>query len=36
VLGELLDRGVARAGDRGLLAAMGPGFSAEMALLEWP
>jgi alkylresorcinol/alkylpyrone synthase len=35
VLGEHLDRDVAQPGDLGLLAAMGPGFSAEMALLEW-
>jgi alkylresorcinol/alkylpyrone synthase len=36
VLGEHLDRGVARAGDLGLLAAMGPGFCAELVLLRWP
>jgi alkylresorcinol/alkylpyrone synthase len=35
VLGEHLDRGVALPGDIALLAAMGPGFSAELALLEW-
>jgi alkylresorcinol/alkylpyrone synthase len=35
VLGEHLDRNLARPGDLGLIAAMGPGFSAEMALLEW-
>jgi alkylresorcinol/alkylpyrone synthase len=35
VLGDLLDSGEARPGDRGLLLAMGPGFCAEMVLLEW-
>ncbi|MFH1176344.1 MAG: 3-oxoacyl-[acyl-carrier-protein] synthase III C-terminal domain-containing protein, partial [Acidobacteriota bacterium] len=35
VLGELLDSGEARAGDNGLLLAMGPGFCAELALLRW-
>ena len=35
VLGDLLDAGEARAGDFGLLAAMGPGFSAELVLLRW-
>jgi alkylresorcinol/alkylpyrone synthase len=35
VLGDLLDAGEARAGDVGLLAAMGPGFSAELVLLQW-
>jgi alkylresorcinol/alkylpyrone synthase len=35
VLGDLLDAGEARAGDVGLLAAMGPGFSAELVLLRW-
>lgn len=35
VLGDLLDAGVARAGDLGLLAAMGPGFCAELGLLSW-
>ncbi len=35
VLGELLDSGEAEPGDRGLLMAMGPGFGAELALLEW-
>jgi alkylresorcinol/alkylpyrone synthase len=35
VLGDLLDAGEARAGDLGLLAAMGPGFSAELVLLSW-
>jgi alkylresorcinol/alkylpyrone synthase len=35
VLGDLLDAGEAREGDLGLLAAMGPGFSAEMLLLRW-
>jgi alkylresorcinol/alkylpyrone synthase len=35
VLGDLLDAGEARPGDLGLLAAMGPGFSAELVLLAW-
>jgi alkylresorcinol/alkylpyrone synthase len=35
VLADLLDAGEAREGDVGLLAAMGPGFSAELVLLRW-
>jgi alkylresorcinol/alkylpyrone synthase len=35
VLHEWLKDGAMRAGDRGLLAAFGPGFSAEMLLLQW-
>jgi len=35
VLGDLLDSGEAREGDLGLLAAMGPGFGAELLLLRW-
>lgn len=35
VLGDLLDSAEARPGDVGLLAAMGPGFSAELVLLRW-
>ncbi len=35
VLHEWLARGEMRPGDRGLLAAFGPGFSAEMLLLQW-
>jgi alkylresorcinol/alkylpyrone synthase len=35
VLGEHLDAAEARPGDLGLLAAMGPGFSAELVLLAW-
>lgn len=35
VLHEWMSRGEAKAGDRGLLAAFGPGFSAEMLLLQW-
>ncbi len=35
VLGDLLEAGEARAGDVGVLAAMGPGFSAELLLLRW-
>jgi alkylresorcinol/alkylpyrone synthase len=35
VLGDLLDSREAQAGDVGVLAAMGPGFSAELLLLRW-
>jgi alkylresorcinol/alkylpyrone synthase len=35
VLGDFLDARDARPGDLGLLAAMGPGFSAELLLLRW-
>jgi alkylresorcinol/alkylpyrone synthase len=35
VLRDLLDAGEARPGDFGVLAAMGPGFSAELLLLRW-
>jgi len=35
VLADLLASGEARAGDRGLLLAMGPGFCSELVLLEW-
>lgn len=35
VLGELLDSGEPREGDLGLLLAMGPGFCAELVLLQW-
>jgi alkylresorcinol/alkylpyrone synthase len=35
VLGDLLDSGEAREGDLGVLAAMGPGFGAELLLLRW-
>jgi alkylresorcinol/alkylpyrone synthase len=35
VLGDLLDAAEARPGDLGLVAAMGPGFSAELLLLRW-
>jgi len=35
VLADLLESGRARPGDRGLLVAMGPGFCAELVLLEW-
>ncbi len=35
VLADLLESGQARSGDLGLLAAMGPGFSAELVLLRW-
>ncbi len=36
VLADLLHEGAARPGDKGLLLAMGPGFCAELVLLEWP
>jgi alkylresorcinol/alkylpyrone synthase len=35
VLADLLDARVARPGDHGLFAAMGPGFCAELGLLQW-
>ena len=35
VLGDFLDAKDARPGELGLLAAMGPGFSAELVLLRW-
>lgn len=35
VLGELLESGRPAKGDRGLVLAMGPGFCAELVLLEW-
>jgi alkylresorcinol/alkylpyrone synthase len=35
VLGDLLESGEARPGDVGVLAAMGPGFAAELVLLRW-
>ncbi len=35
VLGDLLASNEARAGDYGLLMAMGPGFCAELVLLQW-
>jgi alkylresorcinol/alkylpyrone synthase len=35
VLSDLLASGEARAGDKGLLVAMGPGFCSELVLLEW-
>jgi alkylresorcinol/alkylpyrone synthase len=35
VLGDLLSARVAHPGDYGLLAAMGPGFCAELVLLRW-
>ncbi len=35
VLSELLESKQAKPGDRGLLMAMGPGFCAELVLLEW-
>lgn len=35
VLNEVMQNGAAQAGDRGVLVALGPGFAAEAALLEW-
>jgi alkylresorcinol/alkylpyrone synthase len=35
VLHDLLERGAAAPGDLGLMIAMGPGFAAELALLQW-
>jgi len=35
VLADLIESGRASPGDRGLLLAMGPGFCAELVLLEW-
>ena len=35
VLGDHLEAGEARPGDFGLVAAMGPGFAAELLLLAW-
>jgi alkylresorcinol/alkylpyrone synthase len=35
VLADLLASGEARPGDRGVLMAMGPGFCAELVLLQW-
>ena len=35
VLNDVMQKGTARPGDRGVLLALGPGFAAEAALLEW-
>jgi alkylresorcinol/alkylpyrone synthase len=35
VLGELMDSGEAKPGELGLMLAMGPGFCAELVLLQW-
>ncbi|MFQ5776918.1 MAG: type III polyketide synthase [Terriglobia bacterium] len=35
VLNEVMKNGAARPGDRGVLLALGPGFAAEAALVEW-
>ena len=35
VAGDLMDSGVARTGDYGLLLSMGPGFCGELVLLQW-
>ena len=34
-LSDVLESGRPRGGDRGLMVALGPGFSAEMLVLEW-
>jgi alkylresorcinol/alkylpyrone synthase len=34
-LGDLVESGRARAGDRGVMVALGPGFAAEMLVLGW-
>jgi predicted naringenin-chalcone synthase len=35
VLHDFAARGLGRPGDAGVLLAFGPGFGAEMLLLEW-
>lgn len=35
ILSDLLESGTARAGDLGLMVALGPGFASELLLLEW-
>ena len=35
VLGDFEEAGLAQPGERGVLVAMGPGFCAEMVLLQW-
>ncbi len=35
ILGRLMDSGEAKAGDYGISAAFGPGFSSELLLLRW-
>lgn len=35
VLNEVMQNGAVRPGDHGVLVALGPGFAAEAALLEW-
>ena len=35
ILSDVLESGQAKPGDRGIVIGMGPGFSAEMVLLEW-
>ena len=35
VLNELMQNGAVQAGDLGVMLALGPGFAAEAALLEW-
>jgi alkylresorcinol/alkylpyrone synthase len=35
VLADVLEKGRPRTGDRALVAALGPGFGAELLVLEW-
>jgi len=35
ILKEITERGQPQAGDYGLVVAVGPGFSAELVLLQW-
>jgi len=35
ILHDLLESGLARPGDKGIVAAVGPGFAMEAALLQW-
>jgi alkylresorcinol/alkylpyrone synthase len=35
ILGDLIDSGLPKPGDRGLMCALGPGFASELLLLEW-
>ncbi len=36
ILGQVIDSGKAKAGEYGISAAFGPGFSSELLLLRWP
>ena len=35
ILNDILRSGTPKTGDRGLVAAVGPGFALEAALLKW-